>query len=77
MRVCCHRRTPAGSRTITGRGDGGTLEPWATPEEPLLERRRPASARLDDDGVLVLSIHDPEAVPEEAVEAIDRQRDRS
>lgn len=69
---------PQRERDRLGVRDGGTLELVPTPEGLLLERRHRAEVSVAEDGLPVVTIEELEEVSnDEAVDAINRQRDRA
>lgn len=68
---------PLRERERLGVEEGGTLDLVATPEGVLLERRRPATVRIGDDGLPVVTAEGAEQVSnDESLEAIHRHRAR-
>lgn len=67
---------PQAERERLGLSDGGALELVSTPEGVLLERRRRATVTVDDDGLPLVTVDEPDTVSNaETVRAIHAQRD--
>jgi AbrB family looped-hinge helix DNA binding protein len=68
---------PLRERERLGVEEGGTLDLVATPEGVLLERRRPATVRVAEDGLPVVTTEDAEQISnDESLVAIRRHRAR-